>query len=355
MLGTRLLEIEKVERSRLPEIDFNNIPFGKTFSDHMVIAEYSDGKWQSAKIKPYGPIELSPATSSLHYGQAIFEGMKAHRTVDGKIALFRPNHNYERFNRSAVRMAMPEVPKEIFVDGLLELLKLDRGWIPDIDGCSLYIRPVMFATEPYIGVRKSAQYTFIHMVGPVGPYYEEPISVMVTEDYCRAVKGGVGFAKTAGNYGRTLYPVMHEAHSKGYRDILWLDGRENKYIEEIGTMNVFFVIDGKVVTPAIDGTFLEGITRASVIQLAKDLGYEVEERKISIHELVEAHDSGRLTEMFGTGTAATITYISHFCFRDVDHNLHVEDSPVATALKAELEGIKHNSIPDRYNWLHFVD
>lgn len=353
-IPTLKIEIEKVKQSKIDSVDFNNIPFGKTFSDHMLVAEYYDGEWKSAQIKPFGPIPLSPATSTLHYGQAIFEGMKAHRTSDGKIALFRPEKNIERFNKSAVRMSMPEVPVDLFMDGLLQLIQLDKNWIPDTDGSSLYIRPLMIATEPFIGVKTSDRYMFILMVGPAGPYYSTPVNVLVTEKYARAVKGGVGYAKTAGNYGRTLQPVEN-ARKQGYKDILWLDGSEKKYVEEIGTMNVFFVIDGKLVTPAIDGTFLEGITRASVIQIAKDLGIEVEERKIAIEELVEKHKSGHLQEMFGTGTAATITHINQLCYRDVDYDLDVEKSFIAKKLKAELEGIKHNSIPDRYNWLKFVD
>ncbi len=354
MIDTHLLEIEKVEQSRVSEIDFNNIPFGKTFSDHMLVAEYYDGKWQNSKIKPYGDISLSPATSSLHYGQAIFEGMKAHRTTNGKIALFRPDKNVDRFNKSAVRMCMPEVPVDLFMDGLLELIKLDKAWIPNKEGCSLYIRPLLFGTEPFIGVKTSDRYLFILMIGPVGPYYEEPVSVLVTEKYARAVKGGVGYAKTAGNYGRTLQPV-EMARAKGYKDILWLDGSEKKYVEEIGTMNVFFVIDGKLHTPEIDGTFLEGITRESVIRIAKDLGYEVSERKIAIEEIVEAHKNGSLQEMFGTGTAATITHINRLGFRGADFNLDLDKSVIAKRLKVELEGIKDNSIPDRYDWLKFVE
>lgn len=355
MLDTHAIAIERVKTSRVHDVDFDNLPFGKTFSDHMLLAEYADGRWKSVGIRPYGPLSLSPATSALHYGQAIFEGMKAHRTADGRIALFRPEKNFERFNRSAARMAMPEVPREIFLDGLMELIRLDKAWIPDNEGSSLYIRPLMFASEPYIGVRTSGQYLFLHMIGPVGPYYAEPVSVMVTEKYARAVKGGVGYAKTAGNYGRTLYPVMHEAHAKGYKDILWLDGRENRYVEEIGTMNVFFVLDGKVVTPAPDGTFLEGVTRESVLRMARDLGYETEERRIAIDELTAAHEAGRLTEMFGTGTAATITFISNFCFRDRDHDLRPHGNPVASRLKQALEDIKHGRVEDRYNWLSYVD
>jgi branched-chain amino acid aminotransferase len=356
MIDTPVLkiEVEKTKESKISTVDFNNIPFGKTFSDHMLVAEYFDGEWQSAKILPFGPLALSPATSILHYGQAIFEGMKAHRTQEGKIALFRPEKNIARFNKSAIRMSMPPVPEELFMEGLLQLIALDIQWIPNTDGSSLYIRPLLIATEPFIGVKTSDRYLFVIMMGPSGPYYDMPVNVLVTEQYARAVKGGVGFAKTAGNYGRTLQPV-EEARKKGYKDILWLDGSEKKYVEEIGTMNVFFVINGKLVTPAIDGTFLEGITRASVIQIAKDLGYTVEERKIAIDELVTAHKAGLLQEMFGTGTAATITHINQFCFRDADYDLDLDKSFVAKSIKKELEGIKHNTIPDRHGWLKFVD
>jgi branched-chain amino acid aminotransferase len=354
MPETFMIEIERTKESKLAAVDFDNIPFGQTFSDHMLVAEYYDNQWQSAKIMPYGPLQLSPATSSLHYGQAIFEGMKAHRTADGGIALFRPDQNYERFNRSARRMAMPQVPSEIFADGLIELLKLEKDWIPDKDGSSLYIRPLMFATEPHIGVKTSDRYLFIIMVGPAGPYYDHPISVKVVEDYARAVKGGVGNCKTAGNYGRTLY-VVDKVREEGYKDVLWLDGVHKKYVEEIGTMNVFFVIDGKVTTPVIDGTFLDGVTRSSVLQIARDLGYETDERKIAVDELVEAHGAGRLTEMFGSGTAATITHISHFGFRGKDYAFDIAGSTIAASLKEELEGIKHHTIADRHNWLRFID
>ncbi|MCB0501231.1 MAG: branched-chain amino acid aminotransferase [Bacteroidetes bacterium] len=354
MLATQLLEIEKCTQSKIDAVDFNNIPFGRTFSDHMLVAEYFDGQWQTAKIMPYGPIPLSPATSALHYGQAIFEGMKAHRTTDGRIAMFRPDKNIARFNKSAVRMSMPEVPEDIFMEGLLELIKLDIAWIPNKEGCSLYMRPLMFANEPCIGVKTSDRYMFIIMVGPVGPYYSEPVSVLVSEEYARAVKGGVGYAKTAGNYGRTLYPV-ELARKQGYKDILWLDGREQKYVEEIGTMNVFFVLDGKLITPSIDGTFLEGVTRESVIRIAQDLGYEVEQRKIDIAEIVAAHNNGLLEEMFGTGTAATVTHINRFGFRGEDYHLDLDKAVISKRIKEELEGIKSNAVPDRHGWLKFVE
>lgn len=353
MVASELIKIEKAATSKLAQVDFDNIPFGRTFSDHMLVAEYYDGKWQTATIKPYGNLSLSPATSCLHYGQAIFEGMKAHRTADGKIALFRPDENIARFNKSAVRMSMPEVPNEIFLDGLLQLIDLDKGWIPNkVEGASLYIRPMLIATEPFIGVKTSDRYIFAIIIGPVGPYYAEPVSVLVSEDYARAVKGGVGYAKTAGNYGRTLQPV-ELAREQGYKDILWLDGKENKYVEEIGTMNVFFVIDGELHTPAIDGTFLEGITRKSVIQIAQDLGYKTNERKLAIDEVVEAHKAGRLTEMFGTGTAATITHINRIGYKGNDYNLNVDEAKIAKHLKQELEGIKDNSVDDRHGWLVF--
>ncbi len=344
------IAINKTDNSRISNIDFDNIVFGKNFSDHMLIANYADGKWENAEIKPYGPLNMMPATSILHYGQSIFEGMKAHKLANGEIAFFRPEKNLDRFNMSARRMSMPEVPASIFMEGLKQLVDIDRAWVPEKEGCSLYIRPFLIATEPYIGVKTSDRYMFLIITCPVGAYYDEPVSVLVTNNYVRAVKGGVGHAKTAGNYARTLFPV-EEARKQGYKDILWLDGVYNKYIEEIGTMNIFFVIDDVITTPEIDGTFLEGITRESVLQIANDLGYKTSERKISIDELVVAHEENRLKEMFGTGTAATITHISKFAYNGVDYNLNPDKNIIASRLKKELESIKTNKIEDRYNWL----
>jgi branched-chain amino acid aminotransferase len=351
LTSTLGIEIEKRKDSVLSTIDFNDIPFGKTFSDHMLVCEYFDGQWQSARIQPFQNLSLSPACNVFHYGQAVFEGMKAFYKADGSgIVLFRPDKNIERMNKSAARMSMPEIPHDLFLEGLLELVRLEKNFVPNVPNCSLYIRPVLIGTEPYIGVRTSDRYLFYIIVGPAGAYYGEPVSVLVYEDYIRATKGGYGFAKAAGNYAGTLLPV-ELARKHGYKDVLWLDGEHKKYAQEVGTMNIFFAIDGKLVTPKTDGTILEGITRGSIIQLATDAGIAVEERDISIEEIVEAHAAGTLTEMFGTGTAVVVNPVERFGFRGKDYKLDVSKFVIAPKLKKELEGIQKCTVADRHNWV----
>jgi branched-chain amino acid aminotransferase len=343
--------IETVAKSKLPEIDFNNLPFGKTFSDHMMVCEYFDGKWQSAKIQPYQNLSLSPACNVFHYGQAVFEGMKAYYKQDESgIVLFRPEKNLERLNKSAARMSMPEVPEDLFMEGIKQLVELDKAFIPTAPGSSLYIRPFIIGTEPFIGVRTSNRYLFCIIIGPTGPYYGEPISVLVYDSFVRSTKGGYGNAKAAGNYAGTLYPV-ELAKKMGYKDVLWLDGEQKKYANEVGTMNIFFVIDGKLITPETDGTILEGITRDSVITIAKDLGYTVEERPISIDEIVAAHNDGILTEMFGTGTAAVVNPVSRFGYKDKDYLLDEKNFTISQKIKKELVGIQKCTIEDRFGWV----
>jgi branched-chain amino acid aminotransferase len=350
-LQTLPITVEKVKESKLSKIDFNNLPFGKTFSDHMMVCEYYDGKWQSAKIQPYQNLSLSPACNVFHYGQAIFEGMKAYYKQDESgIVLFRPEKNWERFNKSAVRMSMPEVPKELFMEGIHKLIELDKDFIPKNAGSSLYIRPFMIGTEPFIGVRTSGSYIFSIIIGPTGPYYGEPISVLVQDAYVRSVKGGYGAAKAAGNYAGTLQPV-ELAKKQGYKDVLWLDGEHKKYASEVGTMNIFFVIDGKLITPVSDGTILDGITRDSVITIAKDLGFTVEERNISIDEMIAAQESGKLTEMFGTGTAAVINPVNCFGYDGKDYLLDENKFVIAQQIKKELEGIQKCTVEDRFGWI----
>ena len=344
------IKIQKSPKSRISEVDFDNLGFGREFTDHMLVAHYSNGKWHTPEILPYGTLSIYPASSVLHYGQAIFEGMKAHRLQNGGLALFRPDKNYARFNMSARRMSMPEVPEHIFMDGLKELIQMDANWAPNKEGCSLYIRPVLFGNDSFIGVRTSESYTFVIILCPVGSYYAEPVSVLAMEQYSRAEVGGVGYAKTAGNYAKTLLPV-EEARKKGFKDAMWLGGEGHKYIQEIGTMNVFFVMDGKLYTPEIDGTFLEGVTRESVIQIAKDLGYEVIEKKLSIDEVMENAKKGFLQEAFGTGTAATVHHISRIGYQDFAFSLQPEKHFIGNRIKEELENIKVNAIPDRHNWL----
>ena len=346
------IRVNKVKQSRLSEVDFDNLPFGRIFSDHLLVIDYVNGAWQQAQIMPYSSILLSPATSALHYGQSIFEGMKAHRDVNSNdVLLFRPERNAERLNRSARRMGMPEIPTELFVESLTELVALDRKWVPNRPDSSLYLRPFMFATDSFIGVHSSETFKFIIFTCPVGPYYVRPISVLVAEHFVRAFHGGTGEAKAAGNYGATLYPAKL-AKQQGYDQILWMDGMEHKYVDEIGTMNVFFIIDGVALTPMLDGTILDGVTRESVIRLFQDSGVRVEERQISIHEIIDAAEKGLLQDAFGAGTAATITHISAIGYRGKHYELPgIATRHLSTQIKAELEGIKRGAVADRHGWI----
>ena len=349
---TSPLRIQRVENSRINEVDFNNIPFGRVFTDHMLVAEYKDGKWNDAAIMPFGSLQLHPATTALHYGQAVFEGMKAYKTVSGEAVLFRPEENFKRLNKSAKRLCMAEVPSEIFLDGLYKLIDIDKEWIPSKEGSSLYIRPVLFATDEYVGIKPSDNFLFVIFCSPVGAYYSDPLPVLIEEHYVRTAEGGVGAAKAAGNYAASLLPTK-QAMEKGYKQLLWTDARTHSYIEESGTMNVFFVIDGKLLTPATDrDTILEGITRRSVIQLARDMGYSVEERAVRVDEVVEALRNGSLTEAFGAGTAATIAHLSAIGFRDEHFDLPpVENRTIANSLLERLDAIKTGKAEDPYGWL----
>jgi branched-chain amino acid aminotransferase len=318
----------------------------------MVVIDYNNGAWQEPQIMPYGNLQLSPATAALHYGQSIFEGMKANRDMHSNdILLFRPERNAERLNRSAMRMGMPDLPTELFMESLVELIKLDRNWVPKRTDSSLYMRPFMFATDPYVGVHSSESYKFIIFTCPVGPYYSRPISVLVAEDFVRAFKGGTGEAKAAGNYGATLYPAKL-AKQQGYDQILWMDGINHKYVDEIGTMNVFFIIDGVAITPILDGTILDGVTRESVMQLLHDMDVPVEERQISIDEIVAASQKGTLQDAFGAGTAATITHISGIGYRDKHYELPESNTrKISNQVKSQLESIKRGNSPDNHNWI----
>lgn len=346
------MEIQKTKHSKLSSVDFNNIPFGKVFSDHMFVVDYTNGQWQRPSIKPYGNLQLSPATSSLHYGQAIFEGMKANKSADGQhILLFRPEENLKRLNNSALRMAMPELPTDLFMQGLSKLVDLDRNWVPDVPDSALYMRPVMFATDNFIGVKAAENYKFIIFTCPVGPYYSKPVSVLVADKFVRAFEGGTGAAKAAGNYAGTLYPA-NLAKQQGYDQILWTDGKEHKYVEEIGTMNVFFIVDGQAYTPALTGTILPGITRKSVIQLLQDDGITVNEGRLDINWVIEQFKAGKLQDAFGVGTAATITHIERLGYDGKDYILPpIADRITSNNLKQQLVGIKKGAIADTYNWI----
>lgn len=353
-IDTLTIPAKYVTKSRIEELDYNNIEFGKIFSDHMLVADYKNGAWETPQILPYGPMSLSPATSALHYGQAIFEGMKAYKDANGDILLFRPMDNFNRLNLSAERMCMPDLPEDIFMQGLEQLLRLDAAWVPPTPGCALYLRPYMFATDNFIGVRPSDSYRFIIFSCPVGAYYGQPLKVAIEPKYVRSAEGGAGFAKAAGNYGAALLPAR-KMQERGYHQLIWTDAKEHKYIEESGTMNVMFVIDGKLITPPASTTILKGITRDSVLALARDFGYTVEERKVSVDELVAAYEAGKLQEAFGTGTAATIAQIATIHFNDQDMELPaVEGREISNRVAAALDKIKTGQAPDKYNWVQRI-
>lgn len=345
----------KAEQSRIHEVDASNIQFGKTYSDHMLIADYEDGAWKEPQIVPYGDISMSPATTFIHYGQSIFEGIKAYRTQSGEIKIFRPTDNWKRFNISAERMAMPHVTEEVFMNGMKELIALDKDWVPNIDGCSLYIRPFMFATDEFIGVKPAEKFRFMIITSPAGAYYNKPTKIYVQNKYVRAFPGGIGFTKAAGNYGASMLPTL-EIRKLGYDQILWTDGFEHKYVQEIGTMNVFFVLGDKIVTPDLsEGTILAGVTRDSAIKLLKQKGYTVEERPLSVEEIREAFYRGDLKEAFGAGTAAVIAPIAELFYDGQTMDLPpIETWEVSNWLKKELADIRYGRIPDTNNWMYEV-
>ena len=339
--------------SKLKDLDFNNIPFGKVFTDHMLEVDYANGKWGEPEVKPFGPFLMHPGNVALHYGQSIFEGMKATISKSGNPLLFRPEMHVERINESAKRMCMPTIPEELFMEGLKKLLYIDRAWIPSIDGSALYIRPFMFATDITLGVKPSATYKFMILLLPVGPYYTRPVKLKAETIYVRAVAGGVGEAKTAGNYAAALFPT-EIAISEGYDQIMWLDAKEFKYVQEVGTMNIFFVIGDKVITPITDGAILKGITRDTVIKILQDKGYNLEVRPVSIQEVVEANKSGNLKEVFGTGTAAVISKVAEISYGDLKLVIDNDKFEVANMLYDQMVGLRNQSIEDKFGWIHEV-
>jgi branched-chain amino acid aminotransferase len=346
---------QKVADSRVNQLDPKDIKFGKIYSDHMLVAKYSDGQWHKAEIVPYGDISMSPSTTVLHYGQAIFEGIKAYKNVQGEISIFRPEENHKRFHRIAERMGMPDVPEEIFMDGMRELISLDRNWVPDSEGCSLYIRPFMIGTDAFIGVKPAEEFAFYIITSPAGAYYADPIRIYVHHEYTRAFPGGIGFTKAAGNYGACMYPTM-QVRKLGYDQILWTDAVEHKYVQEIGTMNVFFVLNGVVVTPDLtEGTILQGVTRDSIITLLQTEGYTVEERPLSINEIVEAHANGQLQEIFGAGTAAVVAPIKEIHYNGVDMQAnHAGDGPITKLISTTLADIRYGRKEDLRGWMYKV-
>lgn len=354
MIAAADFNITKVEHSKLNDINLENIPFGKYFTDHMLEVDYEDGEWKTVEIKPYQPLLLAPSTAALHYGQAIFEGIKAYKDPKGDAYIFRPQDNFRRFNISAERMQMPQVPEEIFMEGLRLLVEMDKNWIPGKADHSLYIRPFMFSSDELIGVRPSEKYKFMIILSPTGPYYSAPMRIYVEEHYVRAVPGGVGYAKAAGNYGAAMYATA-EAKKKGYDQVLWTDAFEHKYVQECGTMNVFFIIGDTAITPDLGaGTILAGVTRDSVITMLKEMGFKVEERSLSIDDVIYAHKAGLLYEVFGTGTAATISLIKELRYKDYVMEFDVDKWQTAPAIKERLNQIRYGTAADKYGWMYKI-
>jgi branched-chain amino acid aminotransferase len=351
MIAAADFNITKIERSKLNDINLDNIPFGKYMTDYMLEVDYENGKWQTPEIKPYQPLLMAPSLAAIHYGQSIFEGVKAYKNAEGEPYIFRPLDNFKRFNKSAERMQMPTIPEEIFIDGMKQLIKLDSNWIPAKEEHSLYIRPFMFSTDETIGVKPSENYKFMIILSPTGPYYATPMRIYVEEQYVRAVPGGIGFAKAAGNYGGSMFPTA-QAKLKGYDQVLWTDAFEHKYVQECGTMNVVFIIGNTAVTPDLStGTILDGVTRDSVIVLLNEMGLTVEERPLNIDEVIEAHKAGTLKEVFGTGTAATISLIKELRYKDYVMNFEVEKWEVAPKVKKMLNDIRYSKTADNNGWM----
>ena len=343
----------RVESSRASEVDINNIPMGIVFTDHMFICDYENGQWNNPRIEPMGLIPTHPAAMALHYGQAIFEGLKATLGKEETPILFRPQQNAKRLNFSANRMGMPDFPEDLFVEGLKKLVAIEHHWIPKNEGSALYLRPFMYADEAFIGMRAATKYKFIIMASPSGPFFSKPIKLYAETHYIRAANGGTGEAKAAGNYAAAIRPT-ELAKSKGYDQVLWLDAQNFEYIQECGTMNIFFKIDGKFVTPNLGGSILAGVTRMSVIELLRDKGFEVTERPIKISEVVEAFENGTLQEAFGTGTAVGIAMIEAIGYKDMVIPFPKEN-PTSVDVNVTLNKIKTQQIADKFGWIVPID
>lgn len=345
------LTINYTEESKLKGLNLENLPFGKYFSDHMLEADYTNGAWQHLVIRPYQSLTLAPSLASLHYGQSIFEGIKAYKDREGHPFIFRPYDNFKRFNISAVRMQMPEVPEQLFMEGMSQLVKLDQDWIPSFPDHSLYIRPFMFSTDEMIGVRPSDNYKFMIILSPSGPYYSVPMRIWVEENFVRASKGGVGYAKAAGNYGSAMYATA-EAKLKGYDQVLWTDSVEHEYVQECGTMNVFFIIGNTAITPGLEeGTILGGVTRLSVMTILQEMGLKIEERPLGMKEVMSAYQQGELKEVFGTGTAATISPIKELFYKGQSLTFDLSTWTVAPAVKKQLTDIREGRVADTHGWM----
>ena len=343
------MKIKEIETSRINEVDFTNLEFGAVFTDHMFSCDYINGEWVKPEIIPYQPISVSPASRVFHYGQACFEGMKAYKDINNKIWLFRPDENYKRIIKSSLRLAMPEFPENLFFEGLNKLLKLDSDWIKPGLGNSLYIRPFIFATEGSINATEANQYKFMIICAPASSYYSGEVRVKIEKSFSRAAKGGVGYAKAAGNYAAQFYPTTL-AKNEGFQQIIWTDSSNHEYIEEAGTMNLFFRIGNKLITAPTSDSILDGVTRKSLIQIAKDQGIEVEVRPIKVEELIDAAKNKTLLEIFGSGTAVVVLPIKGFGYENLKYELIQKENSWAIMLKNKLNNIQYNLIEDPYNW-----
>lgn len=343
------MKIEKTSASKLNHVDFENLSFGSVFTDHMFVCNYKEGQWQTPEVLPYQPLSFEPSMSVLHYGQAVFEGMKAYKDEGGKVWLFRPDENFKRINRSSVRLQIPKFPKEYFFEGLKTLLKIDNDWIKPGFGNSLYIRPFVFSSQAGVQASPAKEYMFIIICCPVKAYYGGEVNVLIAEEYSRAADGGIGFTKAAGNYAAQFYPTAL-AQEQGYQQIVWTDAKSHEYLEEAGTMNIFFRIGDKLLTAPTNDRILDGVTRKSVIQIAEDTGIEVDVRPIKISEIVAASKNNSLKEMFGSGTAVVINPIKSFGYQGVNYKLPEVAHPIASKLKEQIMSIQYNLTSDPHGW-----
>ena len=347
------LDIVKASSSKIDKVDFENLIFGNIFTDHMMVCDYKDGQWQKAQIKPYGPIELAPSAKVFHYGQAIFEGMKAFKDDEENVWLFRPKENIARFNKSSKRLAIPEFPEDVFLEGLEVLMDMEREWIKNEFGTSLYIRPFVISTEPGVSASPSSEYKFMIICSPAKAYYSGDVRVVFAEEFSRSANGGVGYAKAAGNYGAQFYPT-NLAKAEGFQQVVWTDASSHEYLEEAGTMNVFFRVGDRLLTAPLSDRILDGVTRKSVIALAEDNGIEVDVRRVKVSEIVEAARKGELKEMFGSGTAATINPIKGFGYKGEKFELQDQEDSYARLFKNKLMEIQYNKGEDKFGWRYLV-
>jgi len=343
------IEVTKVSASKINDVDFDNLSFGKVFSDHMLVCTYKNGAWNVPKIVPYKPLTLDPSAKIFHYGQAIFEGLKAYKDANNDVFLFRPYENCKRLNISAKRLAIPELPEAYFMEGLKTLLQVDKDWIPTKDGSSLYIRPFIFASGEGFHASPSNEYTFIIATAPSGAYFSGEVTVLIEEHYSRSANGGVGYAKAAGNYAGQFYPTQL-AVKKGYNQVIWTDDNTHEYIEEAGAMNIFIRINDTLITSPTSDRILDGVTRKSILDIAKNEGIDFEVRKITVSEVVEAANNGHLKEMFGAGTAAVISPISGFGYKNKDYKLPNIENTYASKLKKRITDIQTNKAEDIFGW-----